>query len=86
MSSSRSPSARRSEELLLVHVVGDLAVDEVGELVGVRKVVDGDDVGLAAVVQRTDEIRADESGGSGDDGVHVRFFRIRGSDAADIGF
>ena len=63
------------EEFLLVHVVGDLAVGEVPELVGLREVVDGDDVGLAAQVERADEIRADESGGSGDDGVHVAFFR-----------
>ena len=36
------------EELVLVDVVGDLAVDEIRELVGAREVVDGDDVGLAA--------------------------------------
>ena len=46
------------QELVLVEVVGDLAVDEVAELVGAREVVDGDDAGLAARVQRPDEIRS----------------------------
>ncbi len=32
------------EELVLVEVVGDLAVDEIAELVGAREIVDGDDV------------------------------------------
>jgi hypothetical protein len=31
------------EELVLVDVVGDLAIDEVRELVGVRKVIDSND-------------------------------------------
>ena len=31
------------EELVLVDVLGDLAVDEVRELVGARQIVDGDD-------------------------------------------
>ena len=58
------------EELVLVDVVGDLAVDEVAELVGAREVVDGDDARLAARVERLDEVGADEAGGAGDDDVH----------------
>src|SRR6266498_5708170 len=54
------------EELLLVHVIGDIAVDEIAELVGAREIVDGDDALLAARVQRLDEIGADEPGGAGD--------------------
>ena len=50
------------EEFVLVDVVGDLAVDEIRELVGARQVVDGDDARLAARVQRPDQIGADESG------------------------
>jgi hypothetical protein len=39
------------DEVGLVRVVGNLAVDEVVELLGARQVVDGDDVRLAALVQ-----------------------------------
>ena len=38
------PLAMRCEEVALVEVVGDLAVGEVGELLGAREVVHGDDV------------------------------------------
>ncbi len=58
------------EEFVLVEVLVDLAVDEIGELVGAGEVVDRDDAGLAATIERTDEIGADESGGSGDDDGH----------------
>ena len=54
-----------------VHVVGDVAVAEVAELVAVLEVVDGEDVGAASVVEGTDEVAADEAGGAGDD-VHGR--------------
>ena len=54
----------RAGQLGLVEVIGDLALREVAELVGVREVVDGDDVGDAAPVERLDEPRADESGRS----------------------
>ena len=58
------------QELVLVQVVGDLAIDEIGELVGARQVVDGDDGGFAALVQRANQVRADEAGRAGDDDVH----------------
>ena len=58
------------QEFILVEVIGDLAVDEVAELVGPRQIVDGEDARLTAGVERFDEIRSDESGGAGDDGVH----------------
>src|SRR5206468_9227671 len=57
------------QELVFVHVVGDVAIDEVAEFVGVGEIVDGKDAGFAARVQRLDEIRADEAGGAGNDGV-----------------
>ena len=58
------------QKLVLVEIVGDLAIGEIAELVGARQIVDGDDVGLAARVERPDEIRSDEAGGAGDDDVH----------------
>src|SRR4029078_9039206 len=57
------------EKLCLVHVVGDLAAGEVLELVGLREVVDRDDLRDAAPVEALDEPRADEAGGTGDDVV-----------------
>ena len=43
-------------EFILVEVIGDLAVDEIAELVGARQIIDGDDLALAALVERLDEI------------------------------
>ncbi len=59
------------QELVAVEVVGDLAVGEVHEFRAVPHVVDGDDVGHAARVQRLDEVGADEAGGAGDYVVHA---------------
>jgi hypothetical protein len=54
------------EELVLVEIVGDLAIGEVEELVGARQVVDRDDVGYAALVERLDQVCAYEPAGAGD--------------------
>ncbi len=59
------------DEFVLVQVIGDVAVGEVAELVGVAQIVDGDDVGLAARIERTNQVGSDETGGAGDDDVHV---------------
>jgi hypothetical protein len=48
------------EELVLVEEVVDLAVDEIGELVGARQVIDRDDVREPALIERLDEIGADD--------------------------
>ena len=61
---------KAGEELLLVDEIGDLAVDQVAELVGPCEVIDRENARLAAGVERADEIGADESGGAGDDDVH----------------
>ena len=58
------------DEFVLVEVIGDVAVREIAELVGVVQVVDGDDVAFAARVERPDQVRTDEAGGAGDDDVH----------------
>ncbi len=59
-----------SEELVLVQIVGNFAIAKVEELVGVRKVVDRDDVGYAALVERLDQVCADKTAGAGNDVVH----------------
>ena len=63
--------AKPHEEFVLVDVFGDLAVDQIGNLVRVRQVVHGEDRRLAACVEGADEIGANESRSAGDDGVHV---------------
>jgi hypothetical protein len=58
-------------ELVGIEVVGDRAADEVAELVGRIQPVDGEDLALAARVERPDQVRADESRCAGDDGLHA---------------
>ncbi|MCY1369719.1 hypothetical protein D9M69_567720 [compost metagenome] len=58
------------QEVALVQVVVDLAVGEVAEFVAVGEIVHRDDVGLAARVERLDDIAADEAGGTGNDDAH----------------
>ena len=65
---------QRREKVALVDVIGDLAVGQIAELVALGQIVHGDDVGLAALVQRPDQIGADESGRAGDDDVHAHCF------------
>src|SRR5207249_715871 len=62
------------EELLLVAIVCDFAVSEIGELSRALEIVDREDVRLAASVQRPDKIGADESGCAGDHGIHACSF------------
>ncbi len=54
-------------ESLLVDVVGNVALDDIAELVGPRHVVDDNDVVDAAAIESRDEVRADEAGAAGDD-------------------
>jgi hypothetical protein len=51
-------------ELVGVEVVGEIASDEVAELVGRVQPVDGEDLALAPRVERPDQVRADESRGA----------------------
>src|SRR5689334_22177133 len=60
------------QEFVLVDVIGNVAIGEVAKLVALRQVVDGDDVALAALVERLHEIRADEAGRAGHHRVHAR--------------
>ena len=58
------------DELGLVEIVVDLAIDEILELVGARQVVDRDHALFAALVERLDDVAADEPGRAGDDDGH----------------
>jgi hypothetical protein len=59
------------DEFVLVEVMRDIAVGKIAELVRVLEVVDCDDVGLAACVERTNQVGSNETGGAGDDDIHV---------------
>ena len=60
------------EEIVLVEVVGDAAADEVHELAAIREIVDDHDVVVAASVELTNQVAADEAGAAGDEDVDHR--------------
>ena len=64
------PGQQAIEKILLIEIIGDLAIDQVAELVGAFQVVDGENPLLAALIERLDDIRSDESGSAGDDDIH----------------
>jgi len=57
-------------EVLFVEIIGDLAIHQIPELVGILEIVHRDDVVLAALVERLDQVGTDKSGGTGDDVIH----------------
>ena len=61
------------DEVALVDEIGDFAAGQVQELVGAGEVVHRDDIHLAALVQRADQVGSDESGRAGDYVVHAVF-------------
>src|SRR5690242_16104742 len=63
-------------EFVLVEIIGDLAIDEVAELVALRQIVDGQDLVLATLIEGLDQIGAHESGGPGDHGIHSPYSSI----------
>ena len=80
MSSSKSPSASRARNSSLSRYSAISQSTRLRELVGAGEIVDGEDRGHAAIVERTDQVGADEAGGAGDDGVHGMsfvFFAVR---------
>src|SRR3989338_3066657 len=64
------------QEVFLVEIIGDVAIGQVPELVGVLEVVHRDDVVFAALVERLDQVGTDKPGGAGDDVVHLCSFRF----------
>ena len=48
-------------ELILVHVVGDIQIDQIGELGAVGQVIDYDNIGVTSLVEQFDEIAADKA-------------------------
>ena len=49
-----------------IHIVGDLQVGQVAELVAQGQVIDSDHIINAAGVQATDDVAANKAGGAGD--------------------
>jgi hypothetical protein len=60
-----------AEELVLVEIIGDLAIVRLRNLSALRQVIDRDDVGYPALVERLDQVCAYEPAGAGDDVVHA---------------
>src|ERR1700682_3815871 len=59
------------QELVLVEIIGDVAIDEIAESIHTRQAVDRENTGLSASVQCADQARSDEAGGTGDDNVQA---------------
>ena len=71
-------TSKAIEKIVLVQVVGNFTVGQVAEFVAIGQIVDGDDLGLVALVERLYEIATDESCGTGYDDGHDRFpVRVR---------
>lgn len=71
-------TAEALEEVVLVHVIGNFAAGQVAEFVTVSQVIDGDDFGFVALVERLNEVATDKARGAGYDDRHARFpVRVR---------
>ena len=62
--------AEFAQEVVLVEIIGDVAIDEVDELVALLQVIDREHFVFAALAQRLDDIRSDEPGSAGDYDIH----------------
>ena len=58
-------------EGFLIHKVGNLAVEQIFELIRFGQIIHRDDVALTAFIQRFDEIRTDKTSRSSDDVIHI---------------
>ena len=58
------------EKILLVQIIGDFTIDQIPEFIRPLQVINSDDVLFAPVIERLDDVRTDESGRAGNDGVH----------------
>jgi len=61
------------QEIVLVEIIGDVAIDEITEGIDSRQAVDRDDSGFPARIQGADKARSDKPGGAGDDDVQGVF-------------
>ena len=57
-------------EILLVDVIGDIAINQILEFFSLGEIVDRNDLAHPAFIQGLDQIGADEAGRAGNDGVH----------------
>ena len=64
------------EKIILVEIIRDFAVDEIDELVAATQIIDGENLGLAALVERLDDVGPDETGGAGHYYVHILSSRM----------
>src|SRR5882672_6642548 len=62
---------QRGAEVLLVEVVSNFAIHQIAEFFALAQVVDREDIGLAARIQRPDQVGSDKSGSAGNDDLHI---------------
>ena len=62
--------AHAGDEVALVEVVRNRAFREIDELLALLKIVDGDDVGNAALIERDHIVAADEAGCARNENAH----------------
>ena len=62
-----APASMRRQEIVLVEIVGDPEIGEIGDLVAVGEVVDDEDVVMTFGVERGDDVGTDHAGAARDD-------------------
>ena len=65
--------AHLADEFVFVQIVRNIGLHQIAEFVGAAEVVDRDDVGDAAPVERVYDVAADKAGGAGNDDGHELF-------------
>lgn len=55
------------EKIILVEIVGDIQIDQVGELGAIGQIVDSDNIGVTGLIEKFDEITADKASATSDD-------------------
>ena len=63
----RGKGTERGEQFVAIEVVGKRLPGEVRTLHPLGEIVDGEDVGLPAGIERGEDVRADEAGGTGEE-------------------
>ena len=58
------------DEVFLVQVIDDLAIDQIPEFLGFGKVVHGDDAGISAIIERLDDVGSDKACSARNDGMN----------------
>ena len=64
------PGLQSRQEIALIEVIADLAINHVVELGGIGQVIDSDDVGDPTLIERLDDVGADKTCCAGNEDGH----------------